>query len=219
MIEPQGRSRPTNNDPRVEQRIVDLVQAVRLEPTCSVQPSTGLLLRLQGRDEVLPFDFETFYRECGGLDLFPAQDYGIRIVGPEEFFRANPVIVGEEFPGDRSEHWYVIGATSDSQRLTTDCSSSRLGYCYDSFHETHGVAGSCAVIALSFADLLESLLNHRGHHWSGWNPSGRPWAMPTTNDDAHIPGMRIQSGTVGPRPSGPGGVEAVGDNVGASMKG
>jgi hypothetical protein len=42
--------------------------------------------------------------------------------------------------------------------------------CYDSFHEVHGMPGSCAVVALSFTDLLERLLAARGGHWYWLEP-------------------------------------------------
>ena len=42
---------------------------------------------------------------------------------------------------------------------------ARLGRCYDSFHEVHGIPGSCEVIAASFSGMVMEFLGDPGNGW------------------------------------------------------
>ncbi|PGM59614.1 hypothetical protein [Bacillus sp. AFS053548] len=99
------------------------------------------------------------------MDLFIDCDYGLIIVSPEEFVLANPDIIGEKAEYDISSSWYIIGCDRNNDYLTIDLSIQRLGKCYDSNVEVHGVVGSCPIIANSFMELLERLLTNKGEHW------------------------------------------------------
>jgi hypothetical protein len=127
------------------------------------------------REYTLPLDLEVFYRKCGGAVLFESSAYGITIVPPQKFVRANPVIRSEEGRDDISYHWFII-AESGEQYITIDLNESRRGRCYDSFWDRHAFAGSCPIIAKSFSELLMSLLDAKGEHWywlkNGFVPFG-----------------------------------------------
>jgi hypothetical protein len=43
--------------------------------------------------------------------------------------------------------------------------SARLGRCYDSFHEVHGIPDSCEIIAASFSAMVMEFLNDPGNGW------------------------------------------------------
>lgn len=132
-------------------------------PGCRVSPPSGQpVVRQQER---LPGDLEEFYRRCGGVWLFEGSHYEMRIVGPGELIRANPEIVGEECPEDITDSWYIVARGGSEEMLSIDCSPERLGRCYDSFWDTHGMAGNCPVIALSFTELLQRLFENRGAYW------------------------------------------------------
>jgi hypothetical protein len=118
----------------------------------------------------LPGDLSTFYTVCGGVDLFPDADFAVSLVAPDDLRPTNVVMFGEPFADDRSATWYTIGRTPDGEYLSIDLSAARNGRCYDSFHEIHGVAGSCPVIARSFTDLFRGLLDARGGHWFWLEP-------------------------------------------------
>lgn len=51
------------------------------------------------------------------------------------------------------------------EAISVDCSPQRLGLCYDSFWDRHGVVGDCAVLARSFTELLQRLFEARGGYW------------------------------------------------------
>ncbi len=97
--------------------------------------------------------------------MFVNEDYPMRIVPPREFVLANPIIVGERCFDDISSHWYIVGRGGTEEMVTIDCSPPRLGRCYDSFWDRHGVAGSCPIVALSFTELLQRLLKQEGGYW------------------------------------------------------
>jgi hypothetical protein len=99
---------------------------------------------------------------CGGVDLYPDRTYSHVIVPPDEVVLANPVLVGERVTDDRSDSWYLIAHDGNGDYLTLDCSPERSGWCYDSFHETHGLVGQTPVIAHSFTELLTRCYANQG---------------------------------------------------------
>lgn len=124
----------------------------------------------------LPADLRRFYELCGGADLFLGEDFECSIVAPSGFLPANPVMIGEKFPDDRSASWFVVATDPDEPLAVMDLDASRRGRCYDAFHDVYGVAGSMPVVAESFSGLLGSLLRHAGRHWywlePGWTTLG-----------------------------------------------
>ncbi len=140
--------------------IVDLVETMRERNDCKVLSPEGIPVV----DLALPLDLKEFYGLCGGAELFKEADYTITIVPPDEFRRANPVIVGQDCSNDISFDWFVVGK-SEGDYITIDLNDSRLGRCYDSFHETHGVVGECRILALTFESLLDQLLKGQGDYW------------------------------------------------------
>ena len=118
---------------------------------------------------MLPADLEDFYTLCGGAELFSGALFSVRISSPDEFVLSNPVIIRERCD-DISGSWYIVGRGGDREFISTDLDPRRAGTCYDSFREIHGTPGHCAVVALSFTDLLERLLAARGGHWYWLEP-------------------------------------------------
>lgn len=128
----------------------------------------------------LPDDVVAFYTECGGADLFLGKDFELRICTPGELVPSNPEIMGEQVPDDITSSWYIVARGGSGEYISIDLHPDRLGLCYDSFHEVHGVAGSCPVVATSFTDLLRRLLAADGGHWywlePGWVSLGDAYA-------------------------------------------
>jgi hypothetical protein len=123
-----------------------------------------------GPPHVLPVDVREFYELCGGATLFEDSDYPLVLVPPDQVVRANPVIIGEACDEDRSASWYIVARDLHRNYITIDCSQERLGRCYDSSFDRHGIAGSCPVVATSFTDLIDRLLSNAGQHWYWLRP-------------------------------------------------
>ncbi len=139
--------------------IKDLVHLIKSAPDCTVQSSNGI--PLENSDITLPEDLTEFYKACGGIIFYSSKDT-FEIVPPEEVVPANPVIVGELCEEDISSQWYII-AKDSSNYITIDLSPERLGRCYDSFWDCHGVVGECAVVANSFTELVQCLYDYKGN--------------------------------------------------------
>lgn len=140
-----------------------IVGRIRQTKGCRILPPSGLpVIRAQDR---LPGDLLEFYQLCGGVHLFDDGEYPIRIVEPEGFAKSNPEIVGMECPEDISDSWYIVARGGGEEAISVDCNPDRLGRCYDSFWDRHGVAGDCAVVALSFTELLRRLFSAQGGYW------------------------------------------------------
>jgi antitoxin YokJ len=122
----------------------------------------------------LPDDLKRFYELCGGAMLFQQNDYHALIVPPERVVPASPVIVGQRYEDDITASWHIIADDGNGDYLTIDLASERLGRCYDSFHETHGLVGDCPIIARSFSELLERLCENAGAYWYWLRPDFVP---------------------------------------------
>ncbi len=151
-----------------------LITRIRATPDCQVFAPVGMPVIHEGH--LFPDDLRSFYTLCSGVRLFEGRDYAVTIVSPVQFVLANPVIVGEVVEDDISSTWYIIADDGNGDYLTIDLSRERLGRCYDSFFDRHGVAGSCPIIATSFTDLLIRLYENQGQYWywlrSGFAPIG-----------------------------------------------
>jgi antitoxin YokJ len=146
----------------------ELVELARATPDCVVHPVAGIPSLPPGVE--LPADLLGFYRKCGGLEFFQSSDYPISIAPPDRFRPTNLAVLGEAVLDDRSDRWFTIGITPDREYLSIDLDPARLGCCYDSFHEIHGLVGESAVVAISFTDLLARLFGNAGRHWYWLQP-------------------------------------------------
>ena len=111
-----------------------------------------------------PHDLARFLGRCGGVVTHADVTIGARVVPAQE------AIFGERDDDDRSAHWFVIAeddVSSTALRAVIDLAPRRLGRVYDGFWDRFGVAGSMPVIALSFSDLLERLVESSGEpYWA-----------------------------------------------------
>lgn len=144
--------------------IREMISKINLLDGCDLFPHSGMPVILHSNHQ-LPADLREFYSLCGGVVLFAGADYEITIVPPEQFVPANPVIIGEQVEDDITADWYIIGDVGNSSYITIDLASERLGKCYDSFFETHGLVGDCAVVAESFTELLLHLIVNQGDYF------------------------------------------------------
>ena len=144
----------------LEMDILNMLDKIRNTQGCIVYSPCGLPSLSEGVD--LPNDLKVFYENCGGVSFFTDSAYGFRIVSPEEMVLANPIIVGELCEEDISSGWYIIGKDIENNYITIDLAKERLGRCYDSFWDRHGVAGECAIVAQTFTELISQLYSNQG---------------------------------------------------------
>lgn len=142
--------------------MLEILNKIRQNSECIIYKESGL--PQVGKDIKLPADLIEFYQYCGGVSMFQKEEFGFRIVKPEEVVLANPIIVGELCEEDISSQWYIIAKDKENNYITMDFSKERLGKCYDSFWDRHGVVGECAVVARNFTELLENLYYSKGKY-------------------------------------------------------
>jgi hypothetical protein len=116
-------------------------------------------------DYILPDDLFYYLQNYFEIILFSNSNYPVKIVGFKDFNKANPVIIGEDVEDDISNNWFIIAIGNNSQYITIDLSKERLGRCYDSFWDRHGIAGDNPIIAFSFFELLYQLFENRGDYY------------------------------------------------------
>lgn len=139
--------------------ILEVINKIKNDSECIVYPPCGL--PSFGEEVKLPDDLKIFYESCGGISFFPNKKYSFLIVNPTEVVLANPIIVGELCEEDISSKWYIIGKDMENNYITIDLAKERLGRCYDSFWDRHGIVGECPIIAKSFTELVNRLLCNR----------------------------------------------------------
>lgn len=144
--------------------IKELIEKIKVMSDCKVYQPMGLP-ELEDDRHKLPEDVVEFYENCGGMSLFISEGYVANIVEPNEFKLANPIIVGELCEDDITSEWYVIVNDGNGDYLTIDLSNNRIGRCYDSYWDRHGVVGECPIIAKTFTELLERLILNEGKRW------------------------------------------------------
>jgi antitoxin YokJ len=112
----------------------------------------------------LPDDLVAFYEVCGGLVLFTDAPFVWEIVGPNKLVPTNLEVLGEQVEDDITSSWFVIARQrgDSSALISIDLGTDRLGWCYDSDVEVHGLVGDSAILAFSFAELLSELMDARG---------------------------------------------------------
>ncbi|MHC5310917.1 SMI1/KNR4 family protein [Myroides sp. LJL116] len=142
--------------------IIEILKQIERAEDCVVSKAENTISTLPFE---LPQDLEYYLKNYSSIVLFKNTDYSIKIVGADEFKKANPVIVGEEVEDDISYNWYIIAHDNNSQYLTIDLIKNRLGYCYDSFWDRHGLVGEQPIIAKSFTELLKRLYKSKGKSW------------------------------------------------------
>lgn len=140
--------------------ILKLIEKIKKNQECIVQSPCGLPT-ISDRVK-LPNDLQLFYENCGGISFFPNKPHGFMIVKPEEMLLANPIIVGELCEEDISSQWYIIAKDVENNYITIDLAKERLGMCYDSYWDRHGVVGECSVVAKDFTELISQLLKNEG---------------------------------------------------------
>lgn len=153
----------------------ELLDKVEATPGCRVlwKPEGRSVVNVAGH-EVLPEDLQEFVSLTDGVELFLDKLFPLYIHGAAHIVRANPIIVGDDCSYDRSYHWYVIANDGNGDYMSIDLARERAGRCYDSFHECHGISGSCAIIASSFTDLLVRAVRNGGRRWWWLQPDFHP---------------------------------------------
>ena len=156
-----------------------LLDLLATDPTCTILEAKGYPDLPDGLS--LPADVSEFYKLCGGLQLHRAMPYSFELVEPVNFVRANPVIADTEGQGDISYDWFIIAKNGGEQYITIDLNPLRLGRCYDSFWDIHAIAGSCPIIAESFLELLNYLVEAKGDslywHKQSFKPFGDAYEL------------------------------------------
>jgi antitoxin YokJ len=141
---------------------------IKNDPECVVMEPTGLPIIQEGH--VLPEDVNLFYSIAGGRSLFPQRDYGCFVLPPQEVKLVGNQILGEQVmetlePADIEpiSTLYTLFGDGNGDYFSVDFGLQRLGYCYDTFHETFG--GDCPMIAKSFTELLARMYANKGEYW------------------------------------------------------
>ena len=145
-------------------KVKQLLTQINTLPNCRIFEPSRLPI-IDVKKHILPNELKEFYSLCGGLVLFENEEYPIYLVSPDKFVLANPIIVGELCGEDISSNWYIICNDGTDDYLTIDLNGDRLGRCYDSFFDRHGLVGESQIIATSFTDLLERLIKTKGQYW------------------------------------------------------
>lgn len=152
--------------------IEKIIENVKSKSNCKVLPCVKIPDDVL---KILPNDIIEFYSLCGGMILFENSPYSVKIVAPDEFVLANPVILGEEivnseiakgnYDNEISKEWYIIADLYNSDYIVIDMNENRKGKCYKAFWDSYPDEGDTPIISLSFTELIEKLIENDGEYW------------------------------------------------------
>ena len=140
--------------------IDDLLAANANTENCRVLKNKGSIVFSSEHD--LPVDLQYYLSNYESVELFKTADYPITIVGVNNFKKANPIILIDDAENDISDNWFVVATDNRLQYITIDLAKERLGRCYNSFWDRHGIIGEQPIIANSFTELLQALYENKG---------------------------------------------------------
>jgi hypothetical protein len=142
----------------------DILNELQSREDCIFRPATGLPVLPDGL--ILPPDLAAFYSRFSEAKLFgnPA-DPRYHIQPPAEFVQIGMAILGEPTSQPLQQSWFALAHVLDGNYIAIDCHPSRLGYCYDAFHETIDDLNYCRVIARSFTELMNRAAAARDEAW------------------------------------------------------
>jgi antitoxin YokJ len=133
--------------------IEELIRELEVRPDCHFYSPLGL--PFVPPDLVLPHDLAVFYERYGEARLFGEKcDPRCHILPPEEFVQVGIDIWGEATTEGIERSWYGLAHVQDGNYFAIDLLPTRLGWCYDCFHETYREPGYCKGIARSLTELL-----------------------------------------------------------------
>ena len=149
-----------------------LLDDLRRRSDCVIHDPAGAPITAPKHN--LPDDLATFYALCGGLAFRTPPP--MCLVAPSRFLPINEVVLGEQFPDDASAGWYLLAesdASASAERISIDLRHGYEGWCYESFWDRHGVAGSMSIVSRSFTTFL-ARLSAEGIFWTaeGFIPLG-----------------------------------------------
>lgn len=135
----------------------ELIAELQARPDCHFRPATRLPAIPPGLQ--LPADVIRFYQRFSEASLFGEPcDPRYHILPPEKFVHVGEAVPGEPTTAGIERSWYALVDVRDGNYFGIDLLSERLGWCYDCFHETYGMAGYCKVLARSFTELLNLIV-------------------------------------------------------------
>ena len=159
----------------------NLLGEIRRRPDCHLELPCGLPA-IPG-NVMLPGDLKEFYELAGGATLGCGRvcPGPVRILGPTELVRIDQAVLGEHVSTGPFSWWYALADVVDGNYISIDLSPEHQGSCLDSFHETFAEPGYVNVVASSFSDFLQRLLNHDddSSYWlqDGFAPLGKAFRL------------------------------------------
>lgn len=129
----------------------------RPQPSSSLNADDRLHASPRLRD--LPGDLQLFFSQHASLRLGGKRQRRLHILPLVQWRRSNQAVLGETVESDRSHHWWTLAQDDMGEYVSIDLSPERFGWCIDSFHELHGVAGSSPVLAHTFSALIAQCLH------------------------------------------------------------
>jgi len=146
--------------------IKELIDILKNRNDCVVEPPGGLPVLAD--DLSLPADLVEFYELTGGVTIGDGSEGSpIQVLGPA-VERLDVTVAGEVFESGPFKYWFALADVDDGNYLAIDLHPEHCGKCYDTFHETFPFPGYVNIIASSFTDLLNRLVQQpmeAGYYW------------------------------------------------------
>jgi hypothetical protein len=142
----------------------DILNELAARGDCTFRAATRMPALPDGLQ--LPPDLATFYSHFSEARLFgDASDPRYHIPPPDEFLQIGIAIYGQPTSQPVQRSWFALAHVQDGNYIAIDCHPSRLGYCYDAFHETIDLLDYCKIIAHSFTEFMNRAIEAGDDAW------------------------------------------------------
>lgn len=132
----------------------EIIEELNSREDCVFRPATRLPDLPPGL--TLPHDLALFYSRFSEARLSGRDDPSYHISAPSGFVNIGIAVCGEHTRHPVQDFWFALAHVQDGNYFAIDLHPSRLGRCYDIFHETY-LPDECKIIALSFTELMNQI--------------------------------------------------------------
>ncbi len=149
--------------------IREVMDVIGRRPGCRMLPVSAQPRVSPGHQ--LPDEVVELYSVCGGAELYVDRDCGFRIVEPEKFVPANPIlrehdyrVRPEVYDRDLSSGCYLIFyGVNPKENIVIDCGNQfgRNGWCYEGYLNTYASSDS-RILGHSLCEVIEGILRSEG---------------------------------------------------------
>lgn len=154
-------------------KMKDIITIITTMPNCIINKPIDI--SHHPLKEKFTDDMIEFYNLCNGISFFIDKYEPIHILPINDIYPANNEFFTEEIVALERKYnqydewicnnWFLIASLENSNYIVIDFSSNKKGKCYLALWDSYAVEGESPILAYSFTELLENILQYNQDEW------------------------------------------------------